>query len=117
MNQDSRGDQAVCVSNCNGDLQVYRNFQVDGGAYYGVLVVNWHNTQTKSVLLDFMLIGVSRDSYYVCTVTDLYTGIVNFRVKKSFFIPKVAPHGNVALKIKCLPWTEPHQEESSFLNE
>lgn len=41
INQDSNGQQGTCVMNCQKTLQVYQTYNLDGGVYYGILVVNW----------------------------------------------------------------------------
>ena len=104
INQDSNGTQGVCVMNCQTDLQVYKTYNKDQGTYYGLLIMNWNDYEPQSILLDFVVLGIASDGYQNCQVTDLWTGSVIGLYKRTFFVSDVAPHDNIALKVKCLPW-------------
>lgn len=101
INQDAYAKQAVCVMNCNGDLQVYQSYQLGNGTYWAVLVVNWNDDQTSSVLLDFVLLGIAKASYYKCKITDLWTDTQVGTYTVNYLVKDVQPHDNVALKIQC----------------
>ena len=68
--------------------------------------MNWNDQEYQSILLDFVVLGVAADPYYNCQVTDLWTGSIIGNYKRTYMVTDVAPHDNVALKIKCLPWGE-----------
>ncbi|CDW88128.1 melibiase family protein [Stylonychia lemnae] len=104
INQDSSGNIGSCVMNCQNDLQVYQVMNLDGGVYFGILVVNWNNDEMDSVLLDFVTMGIAGNPYYNCQVSDLWTGTLVGTFKRTYLVKDVLPHDNKALKIKCLPW-------------
>jgi hypothetical protein len=79
-----------------------------------VLVVNWNDQEYQSLVLNFINIGIAGDAYFKCQVTDMYTGELLGVYKESYFISDIAPHDNVALKIKCTPWLL-ESSETTFL--
>jgi len=101
--------------NCQKSLQVYQSLNLDGGVYFGVLVVNWDDTEAQSVVLDFVVLGMAADYYFKCQVTDMWTGASLGTFKKSFFVGNVQPHDNAALKVKCLPWQAEDYEEDGLV--
>ena len=40
------------------DIAVYQTINQDKGAYFGLLIVNWDDTESKSILLDFVALGI-----------------------------------------------------------
>lgn len=68
--------------------------------------MNWNDEEFKSILLDFVVLGVAGDPYFNCQVTDLWSGSVIGSYKRTYLVTDVPPHDNVALKVKCLPWGE-----------
>ena len=66
INQDSLGKQATCVMNCKDSLQVYHSLNVDDATnqqYHALLVINWDRNDWKSVVLDFVVLGVAEAAY------------------------------------------------------
>jgi len=39
---------------------------MDNGPYFGLLVMNWNDEESQSILLDFVVLGVAADPYYSC---------------------------------------------------
>ena len=75
--------------------------------------MNWNDKDTKSIVLDFVVLGVAGDAYFNCQVTDLWTGSVIGNYKRTYLVTEVPPHDNVALKVKCLPWGEKFENEKA----
>lgn len=98
--------------NCQKSLQVWQTLNLDGGVYYGILVMNWDDEVAQSILLDFVVLGIAADAFFNCQITDLWTGSVIGNFRRTYFVSDVQPHDNVALKIKCLPWGEEFEDES-----
>ena len=73
----------------------------DDGIYLGIVVINWNDSVSQSLALDFMLIGATNSVNKYCEVTDLWTGRFIGKYKGIFPVPTLAPHDNAALKIKC----------------
>eukprot|EP00347_Sterkiella_histriomuscorum_P019726 403340526 len=102
VNQDSFGQQAKCVQGCNGgDIEVYQSFQNDKGSYYGLLVVNWSDTQSKAILINFQIAGVTTKANDTCKLTDLWTGNYLGSFLGSYYVTGLQPHDNLAFKVIC----------------
>ncbi|TNV78235.1 hypothetical protein FGO68_gene567 [Halteria grandinella] len=107
LNQDSKGDQAVCVHNCHSlkdseDVQVFGGWNKDNGGYYGLVAVNWNDLESKPISIDFKSLGLTKSSEEYCSVYDLWNkGVHIGNYQGKYLIPNIDPHDNVALKIKC----------------
>jgi hypothetical protein len=99
INQDSLGQQATCMVNCLADVNGYVSKQADNGGYLALLAVNWNDKLSRSLLIDFTLLGIS--SYTQCVITDLMNNEVIGTFKGSYYISQLNPHQSIALKMKC----------------
>ena len=114
VNQDKLGQQANCSQNCEYNTvpeNTYQSFQAQvedagttGEAYIVVVAVNWDDEQPANIAYNLQANGISFYPWDNCEVTDLYTG----ELKKSNGGIQdwgtIAAHGNIAKKVKCLPF-------------
>jgi hypothetical protein len=61
--------------------------------------MNWNDFESKSIVLDFYLLGIADAPYYTCQVTDMWANIVIGNYQRTFYIPSVDPYDNLALKV------------------
>lgn len=60
INQDPTSNQAQCIFNCLGDVQVFGapqdTLQPAGKNYYAAVAINWNDISVKGITVDFRLI-------------------------------------------------------------
>ena len=83
-------------------MEVFKVNAVDGGAYTGLLAVNWDASTTASIAVDLVMAGIAPAAYYSCKATSMwFPSIVTIVSDGLLVISKIPPHGNAALKIVC----------------
>lgn len=67
-----------------------------------MVAVNWDDHDSHPLALEFVKIGAASSELDECEVHDLWTGTHIGNYRSQFFVPEtIAPHDNVALKIRC----------------
>lgn len=75
--------------NCQYDMQIYTSYNVDKGPYWAILAVNWGDSESKSALIDFYLLGIAEAPYYYCKVTDLWSNSVIGVYQRMYLMPVI----------------------------
>ena len=101
VNQDSLGNQATCMQDCDTNIPVYKSFQKDEDGYFALVVINWSNYFNRSTSIDLIKGGVAPSMEYMCYYSDLWTGATIGSSRGKVHVDDVPIHGHVALRVFC----------------
>ena len=100
-NQDSLGQQAKCVQDCDTNVAVISAFNKDDGGYFSVVVVNWSSFFVRSTEIDVIKSRFAPSTDYLCFYTDMWTGMKIGSSRGKIYIDDIPMHGSVAMRVHC----------------